>query len=278
MFYDCKTVWEPLFFPVPTCERLPPALALARGILSEGLQRSHGVPRRRGSPWRWEASRNGFAAMSRWRIAQWNGRWTTATTWAFVQSDLHWGWPSSHEVRWSGFASSLFAPPSRACGGRRQRRPSTSRSATDTRAWGLLPRQVPPVQGRNSSNRTWETGRSAVLRGPRRIRRRGPRSSTRLTRFCALEYAPLAVSLWAALDSNQRLPPCEDGTLTAELAARVALGKDRGIHRRNLKWHVLRFRGVTTRISPQLFPLQALIRRLGRPSPRHNRLPYQRRG
>ena len=24
---------------------------------------------------------------------------------------------------------------------------------------------------------------------------------------------------WAALDSNQRLPPCEDGTLTAELAA-----------------------------------------------------------
>jgi hypothetical protein len=25
---------------------------------------------------------------------------------------------------------------------------------------------------------------------------------------------------WAALDSNQRLPPCEDGTLTAELAAR----------------------------------------------------------
>ena len=30
----------------------------------------------------------------------------------------------------------------------------------------------------------------------------------------------IAVSHWAAQDSNLRLPPCEDGTLTAELAAR----------------------------------------------------------
>ena len=28
---------------------------------------------------------------------------------------------------------------------------------------------------------------------------------------------------WAARDSNLRLPPCEDGTLTAELAAREAI-------------------------------------------------------
>jgi hypothetical protein len=27
---------------------------------------------------------------------------------------------------------------------------------------------------------------------------------------------------WAALDLNQRLPPCEDGTLTTELAARLS--------------------------------------------------------
>ncbi len=29
--------------------------------------------------------------------------------------------------------------------------------------------------------------------------------------------------LWAARNSNLRLPPCEDGTLTAELAARNAI-------------------------------------------------------
>src|SRR5262249_39106888 len=38
-----------------------------------------------------------------------------------------------------------------------------------------------------------------------------------------LSVHPLVVSLWAALDSNQRLPPCEDGTLTA--VSRLSPGK-----------------------------------------------------
>ena len=29
---------------------------------------------------------------------------------------------------------------------------------------------------------------------------------------------------WAVLDSNQRLPPCEDGTLTTELTAQFMAG------------------------------------------------------
>jgi hypothetical protein len=38
---------------------------------------------------------------------------------------------------------------------------------------------------------------------------------------CSLAAKSESRSLeWAARDSNLRLPPCEDGTLTAELAAR----------------------------------------------------------